>query len=108
VEVSEAQNLSFFSQTLMNYKGASPFVIAAIEGGVKFLPDVFNALLLFFTLSAANAGKPSRLFRQLDVHTKSYLKISTPPPVLSTECHQMAKPQNSSARRLETSSAKDG
>jgi amino acid permease len=36
---------------------ASPFVIAVIEAGTRILPDIFNFMLLFFTLSAANAGK---------------------------------------------------
>ncbi|KAF2423079.1 hypothetical protein EJ08DRAFT_596418 [Tothia fuscella] len=35
--------------------GASPFVIAVASAGIRHLPDVWNGLLLVFTLSAANA-----------------------------------------------------
>ena len=34
---------------------ASPFVIVAINAGVRHLPDAVNALLMVFTLSAANS-----------------------------------------------------
>lgn len=42
---------------------ASPFVIAMRLAGMKVLPDVVNALLLTFVISAANTGKspPSEL-----------------------------------------------
>ncbi|TID15287.1 dicarboxylic amino acid permease [Venturia nashicola] len=36
-------------------KGISPFVVAVKEAGIKFLPDIFNAGLLVFVISAANA-----------------------------------------------------
>ncbi|QDS74884.1 hypothetical protein FKW77_003610 [Venturia effusa] len=36
-------------------KGVSPFVIAVKEAGVQVLPDIFNAGLLVFVISAANA-----------------------------------------------------
>lgn len=36
---------------------ASPFVIAMRIAGIKVLPDVINACLLVFVISAANTGK---------------------------------------------------
>ncbi|KAE9967229.1 hypothetical protein BLS_006502 [Venturia inaequalis] len=36
-------------------KGISPFVVAVKEAGIRFLPDIFNAGLLVFVISAANA-----------------------------------------------------
>lgn len=37
---------------------ASPFVIAIKLAGIKVLPDVINASLLVFVISAANTGRP--------------------------------------------------
>lgn len=52
---------------------ASPFVIAMVIGGIGVLPDIINACLLVFVISAANSGKrPARLMnrsKQGDAHS---------------------------------------
>lgn len=44
-------------RTEADWSAASPFVIAVQIAGIKHLPDVVNASLLVFVVSAANSGK---------------------------------------------------
>jgi amino acid permease len=42
---------------MIHHVAASPFVVAVSLAGVGVFPDIINASLLVFTLSAASTGK---------------------------------------------------
>jgi hypothetical protein len=73
-------------------------VIAVKEAGIKALPDIFNAGLLIFVLSAANAGK--LLSAKSEENNDKHLQTYTLPPGLYMGFLTTARPRSCSAARI--------
>jgi amino acid transporter len=58
LQLASALVVTFTSADVVcfSFTAASPFVIAAKIAGIKVFPDIINACLLVFTLSAATTG----------------------------------------------------
>jgi hypothetical protein len=68
------------------------------EAGIRALPDIFNAGLLIFVLSAANAGK--LLSATSEENTDKHLQTYTPPPELYMGFLTTARLRSYSAARM--------